>query len=232
VAAQVASELAQREDLRARLAFKAREPIPARLRVATIAARRRPARFLPSRAVAAAIAGLVLGLGAGGMAGAWWAAGSAEGLRQTSLAEDAIAAHRIYVGERLHPVEVAADQEAHLVQWLSRRVGKPLTAPDLAPQGYRLIGGRLLPAGSEAAALFMYEDQGGSRLTIYARSSDTEERTAFQFETRDGVSAFSWIDRGLSYVISAKADRARLLAISEAIYRQMEGRPAAVPGRL
>ena len=78
---------------------------------------------------------------------------------ETRVAGNAIAAHRIYVSERLHPVEVPAEQEAHLVQWLSRRVGKPLTAPNLKPQGYRLIGGRLLPAGGEAAALFMYENR-------------------------------------------------------------------------
>ena len=145
---------------------------------------------------------------------------------EVSLAGDAIAAHRIYVGERLHPVEVAADQEAHLVQWLSRRLGKPLAAPDLTPQGYRLMGGRLLPAGSEPAALFMYEDGRGSRLTLYARSSDAEERTAFRFEAQGEVAAFSWIDKGLSYAVSARAERAQLLTIAEAIHRQAESASA------
>jgi anti-sigma factor RsiW len=151
---------------------------------------------------------------------------------EVSLAGDAMAAHRIYVGERLHPVEVAADQEAHLVQWLSRRLGKPLAAPDLTPQGYRLMGGRLLPAGGEPAALFMYEDARGGRLTLYARSSSTEERTAFRFETQGEVAAFSWIDRGLSYAVSARAERAQLLAVAEAVYRQAEAASASGPGRL
>jgi anti-sigma factor RsiW len=126
------------------------------------------------------------------------------------------------VSERLHPVEVPAEQEAHLVQWLSRRVGKPLAAPNLTVQGYRLIGGRLLPDSGEAAALFMYENTQGNRLTLYARSGGNDEQTSFRFETQDDVSAFSWIDNGLSYVVTAKVERAQLLPIAEAIYRQFD----------
>jgi anti-sigma factor RsiW len=232
VAAQVAQEVEQREALRARLAFKVREPIPSRLRVAHLARRRSPSIFRPG-ALAAAAASLAIGLGVGGAGGAWWAMGQGpRAAGEVSLAGDAMAAHRIYVGERLHPVEVAADQEAHLVQWLSRRLGKPLAAPDLTPQGYRLMGGRLLPAGGEPAALFMYEDARGGRLTLYARSSSTEERTAFRFETQGEVAAFSWIDRGLSYAVSARAERAQLLAVAEAVYRQAEAASASGPGRL
>jgi anti-sigma factor RsiW len=50
-----------------------------------------------------------------------------------------------------HPVEVGAQQEAHLVQWLSRRLGRPLAAPALQDRGFHLLGGRLLP-GEPAAA--------------------------------------------------------------------------------
>ncbi len=231
VAAQVAQQVEAREALRARLAFKAREPIPARLRVANLMAARRPSSVLRLRSLAAA-AWLALGLAVGGAGGAWWGLDQRRPIvQEASAAQDAIAAHRIYVGEKLHPVEVTADQEAHLVQWLSRRVGKPLSAPNLGGQGYRLIGGRLLPAGGEAAALFMYEDERGNRLTLYARSSEAEEQTAFRFESQEGVSAFSWIDKGLSYVISGRTDRAQLLAIAEAVYRQAE-RPPGQPGRL
>ncbi|MBM1169845.1 anti-sigma factor family protein [Microvirga arabica] len=227
LADQVGQEIEQREALRARLSFKAAEPIPSRLRIANLmAAQRRPPRGRPA-AVAAAVAGLLVGSVLGAAGGIWWSSGPAQ-LAQTSVAGNAIAAHRIYVGERLHPVEVPAEQEAHLVQWLSRRVGKPLSAPNLTAQGYRLIGGRLLPDGGEAAALFMYENAGGNRLTLYARSGGTDAQTSFRFESRDDVSAFSWIDNGLSYVVTAKVDRAQLLPIAEAIYRQFEatGEPA------
>ena len=79
---------------------------------------------------------------------------------------DALAAHRTFAVEVRHPVEVDAAQEAHLVQWLSKRLGRPLVVPDLSATGYRLMGGRLLPAGSGAAAQLMYENGAGDRPVV------------------------------------------------------------------
>ena len=228
----VGREVELRDALRARLAFKAREPIPSRLRVANLVAARRRSSLLRPAALAAALAWLAIGGVLGAWGGVWWASRGQRQAEALSVAGNAIAAHRIYVSERLHPVEVPAEQEAHLVQWLSRRVGKPLTAPNLNDQGYRLIGGRLLPDSGEAAAQFMYESVGGNRLTLYARSGGDETRTSFRFEEKDGVSAFSWIENGLSYVVSAKVDRTQLLSIAEAIYKQFETAGDPAKGRL
>ncbi len=68
-------------------------------------------------------------------------------------------------------------------------------------------------------ALFMYENEADNRLTLYARSGGNAEQTAFRFEAQDGVSAFSWIDNGLAYVVTAKAERAQLLPLAEIIYK-------------
>lgn len=234
---RIAADREQREALRSRLAFKAAEPIPARLRVANIEAERRLALSRRLAAVAAAGAWLVLGATFGWFANGWFAngrfgpeasrlAGSRLGEvpagAASAVAHDAFAAYRTYVVEAAHPVEVGATQEVHLVQWLSRRLGKPLSAPDLRAQGFRLMGGRLLPAGLEPAALFMYDDDRGTRLTLYARSNAGEDRTAFRFEAEGDVAAFSWIDRGLSYVITARTDRDRLLAVAEAVHHELD----------
>ena len=42
-----------------------------------------------------------------------------------SLARSAAIAHAVYTPEVRHPVEVGAEQEAHLVQWLSKRLLSP-----------------------------------------------------------------------------------------------------------
>jgi anti-sigma factor RsiW len=44
-----------------------------------------------------------------------------------SFVREAVLAHAAFMPEKRHPVEVAASDEAHLVQWLSRRLGSPLT---------------------------------------------------------------------------------------------------------
>lgn len=76
-------------------------------------------------------------------------------------------AHAVYVPEVRHPVEVDATQEAHLVQWLSKRLGRTLKAPQLRELGFELVGGRLLPGTEGARALFMYQDASGERVTLY-----------------------------------------------------------------
>ena len=57
------------------------------------------------------------------------------------ITADAIAAHRTFSVEVRHPVEVDAGQEAHLVQWLSKRLGRSLVVPDLAAAGFQLMAG-------------------------------------------------------------------------------------------
>ena len=217
----------QREMLRARLTFKVSEPIPARLRVANILTERRSRARRRLGAVAAAVTWLAVGGGVGWAANEWLArSGPALPSQQRPdvAAVDAITAYRTFVVETAHPVEVRSDQEAHLVQWLSRRLGRPLSAPDLTKQGFRLMGGRLLPAGEKPAALFMYDDDQGTRLTLYVRPGGAGDQTAFRFEAQGDVAAFSWVDQGLSYVVTAKVDRSRLLDITEAVYRQFEQR--------
>jgi anti-sigma factor RsiW len=51
------------------------------------------------------------------------AASSASAILASAVFDDAIAAHRTFSVETRHPVEVGAYEEAHLVQWLSKRLG-------------------------------------------------------------------------------------------------------------
>src|SRR5436190_949099 len=83
---------------------------------------------------------------------------------------EAIEAHRLYVVEVRHPVEVPGSEATHLAQWLSRRIGYSLRAPDLDGSGLKLVGGRLLPSSAGlGAAFFMYEGTTGERFTVYCR---------------------------------------------------------------
>ena len=222
----------QRQALRAALAAQAGGPIPDRLRVARIREERRRRRHRRLVQIAAALGLLILG----GVAG--WAArdvsgpilASASGTAAGVITADAIAAHRTFSVEVRHPVEVNADQEAHLVQWLSKRLGRDLIVPDLASAGFKLMGGRLLPAEDGQAAQFMYENGSSERLTLYLRAGVGGE-TAFRYHEEGGVGAFYWSDEGFGYAIAAKADRELLLRIAELVYRQTtpDGARAKLP---
>jgi anti-sigma factor RsiW len=131
-------------------------------------------------------------------------------------------AHVIYSPEVRHPVEVAANEEAHLVRWLSKRLGTPLTVPHLGDLGYTLVGGRLLPGERGPVAQFMYQDGKGQRLTLYVRvNPDDSGETAFRFAQEHGVGVFYWLDRKLGYALSGEVDKNELLRVATAVYRQL-----------
>ena len=221
----------QREELRAVFARPDERPIPARLRVARLMGER--GRHRQFARIAAAVALLVVG-GIGG-----WAArdflpaltSSASAVLASSVFDDAIAAHRTFSVETRHPVEVGANEEAHLVQWLSKRLGHRLIVPDLSGLGFQLMGGRLLPADSGPAAWFMYEDGKGTRLSCYYLVVAAAEETEFQFREQNGISAFYWVDDGLAYAIAANAPRDQLLKVVRIVYEQnsSDGAKAKLP---
>jgi anti-sigma factor RsiW len=84
-------------------------------------------------------------------------------------------AHAVYSPEVRHPVEVGADQEQHLVAWLSKRLGAPLRAPKLDDVGYFLVGGRLLPGENGPVAHFMYQSKRYA-ITLYVRTMRSQQR--------------------------------------------------------
>ena len=75
------------------------------------------------RALAAFIAG----------GGVGWVAHGAAAAPSTfqSFTVDALDAHRLYVVEVRHPVEVPGSERAHLQQWLTKRCGWDVRAPEL-----------------------------------------------------------------------------------------------------
>ncbi|CAN5919873.1 anti-sigma factor [soil metagenome] len=137
-------------------------------------------------------------------------------------------AHAVYAPEKRHPVEVAAAEQQHLVQWLSKRLDRPLKVPDLSGEGYALVGGRLLPGDEGARAQFMFESAIGERVTLYigaldaAASADTPSReTAFRFAADGPVPSFYWVDHGFGYAIAGKLPRDALMKLATVTYRQL-----------
>jgi anti-sigma factor RsiW len=123
-----------------------------------------------------------------------------------------------------HPVEVGADQEQHLVAWLSKRLGVKVQIPNLDGAGMSLVGGRLLPGETGPVALFMYQTQAGRRLTLYVRAEASRNReTAFRYARENNVGVFYWIDRDSGYALaSADLDKDELLRIATLVYKQLE----------
>lgn len=198
------------------------EPVPARLRQAVLG--EAPARTPPWRSrwwlSAAAAAVLVVG-GLGGYIAAIDGIGRTDD-SDDQLAEQAIAAHVIYAAEKRHAVEVPASDKDHLQTWLSNRIGLKLVAPDLVAEGFELVGGRLLPAGSQGkAAMLLYEDAKGERISLFvtAESADTAKGT--YAAGADGPEAVYWLDKGYGCAVVGTLPPERLSAVAKSAYGQL-----------
>jgi anti-sigma factor RsiW len=202
----------QNEALRALYNPVLNEPVPQWL-----LAERVPRWRWPSFALAAGLMGLSFALG--------WLSHSYrtdQFVEAATLPRRAAVAYAVYAPEVRHPVEVGADQQDHLVKWLSKRLGNDLKVPLLTQQGFDLVGGRLLPGGKGPGAQFMYQDAKGQRITLYVALRDAEPRdTAFRFSQEDKVAVFYWIDGKLGYALSGEMDRTSLLAVASVVYRQL-----------
>ncbi len=166
-------------------------------------------------------AGVVLVLA--GAAGGWGFHSMQEVPRNASIpsyVERAVGAHIVYAAEVRHPVEVAANQEEHLIAWLSKRLGNPLQAPRLISIGYHLIGGRLLEESGSPAAQFMYEDSVGRRVTVYVRSYAGKD-TAFKFLGNGEVSAFYWVDAPFAYALIGDLPHQELMKLAHVVYEDL-----------
>ena len=244
-AAQTRLWAADRDALRARLEPVLDEPVPPALLQAVAKAGRDAMAVNPPRWKRAAVAaGLVLGgvllgtlIGAAAVSSSpatfaalplpWRPAA----LAATSWPHRAAVAHAVYAPEVRHPVEVnvvegsASEQKAqeeHLARWLGKRLNLPVRLYDLRPQGFELVGGRLLPDLVGPSAQLMYQNGAGQRVTLYLRRPETGADTAFRFQREGDLNLFYWVEDGFGCALVGKLPREQLLAMAHAVYRQAE----------
>jgi anti-sigma factor RsiW len=239
-AAQVRLWAADREAMRIHLDGVLAEPVPARLTRLV----KQGSSGLDGRrwqAWAAALVMFLLGgvTGAGlvwrGHAEAPVAMAAAMGLPNAWVQRAAVA-HRVYVPEVRHPVEVKA-QEEHLSRWLTKRLDVPVKLFDLHEQGFELVGGRLLPDAAGPSAQLMYEaivPAGAAsdaalkpaRVTVYLRKPDASTPAAFRYERQGALGMFYWVEgnsaigAATGYALVGELPREQLLALAQAIHKQ------------
>lgn len=247
--ARAADDLASRETLQAWQAQRDAlrdlhrdlldEPIPEALLAAAQRGTRTRQQLDPWWRWGGMAASVMLAFGVGWTAHGQWGSGAlpnsaGNAIRSSQVfARQAALAHAVFAPEIRHPVEVGAAQQEHLVQWLSKRLDKPLKVPLLASQGYELVGGRLLPGEGSARAQFMFQNFAGVRVTLYLGALDgnpapgpsaatlDNRETAFRYSTDGPVPAFYWVDQGFGYAMSGPLPREELMRLAELVYQQL-----------
>jgi len=217
VGKRIAGFVDQRRILRAALAPVAEEPVPARLNLSRMIESRR--RHVPIRWAVAAMLLLCIG-GAFG----WDLHGSLQpapgGL--AALAQEASDSFNVYAPDHVRPVEMRASDRAELVEWVSSRLHRAVKVPDLSPSGYRLMGGRLIATSHGPAAMFMYNNDRGSRIVMLTRPMNSTDQNAPMTPRSNGdVAGFSWADGGTGYSIVGQAPADVLKPLADAVRKQI-----------
>lgn len=147
-----------------------------------------------------------------------------------TFAAEAAQAHRFYTSDDRFQVEMGAEDPGALDSFLSQRVGKSVFGPDLSKVGFRLIGGRSLPTELGAGAQYMYANEQGKRITLFAGPSQGAVEGSFSFAQQGDVATFYWVEGQLAYALIGRLSRDELSEITKAVYSDLKAGPRSRDG--
>ena len=226
--AEVAALQAQRQALHDALDPLLDEPVPARLLQRPVPPARHWARA----------ASIAMWLGVGALVGGLATRSFMPPQAQVAQAQDegtmhfvhqAELAYAVYSPDARRPVEVRNGSD--LTTWLSRRLNRPIVAPEALPGGLELMGGRLLPGmPDKPAAQLMYQNAQGKRITVFLRAmAKPTAETGFRIVDHNGTSTFYWVDRDWGYALTGELPRAQMLQAAKLLYQRYAPQQPGVP---
>ncbi|MCF5547845.1 anti-sigma factor family protein [Pseudomonas salomonii] len=202
MAAQVQAWQQDAHALRAALSGTLQQPANPDLDPALIRQRIRhqSRRHLASAAV------LLIAVGLGGLGG--WHAREATQPPMLPMA-DAMQAFRLFAQDGIMPADFNAEDGGTMQAWLDRYFNQAHRLPDLSQAGFKPVSGRLLTTEQGAAAMVLYEDPQGHRISFYIRPPGPENGFLPRgSRSADGLQADYWSDGGYNYAMVSPVDQA------------------------
>ena len=165
----------------------------------------RQRRQRQSRRHLASAAMLLLALGVGGLSG-WQARQMSLPLTSTLPMTDALQAYRLFAQLGILPADYKVSDEGNIQGWLDHYFAQANRLPDLASSGFRPVSGRLLSTDQGPAAMVMYEDQGGRKISFYIRPPGPRNNLLPKGSRSDGeLQAQYWSGAGYNYAMVSEA---------------------------
>ncbi|MGF6221171.1 anti-sigma factor family protein [Pseudomonas frederiksbergensis] len=201
VAAQVRAWQHDAQQLRAALSGALQQPANPQLDPAMIRqrAKRQSRRHLASAAV------LLIAVSVGGLGG--WQA------RQMTLASaplpmtDAMQAYRLIAQQGILPADYKVSNDGDMQGWLDQYFSQAQRLPNLTASGYTPISGRLLSTEQGPAAMVIYEDQAGHKVSFYVRPPGPKNFLLPRGSRSDGeLQAEYWSGAGYNYAMVSPSD--------------------------
>ena len=208
----------QRAFLRATLDPIVAEEIPPNLALGNLIGTQRMPSHYAWRSAAAAVLLLLAG-GSAGWFGRGLAVAPSAGI--AAVAQEALTSFDVYGSDPMRPVEIKAADRSDLLKWLSKRLGRPIAAPDLTASGYDFLGGRLVATPHGPAGLFMYDNGAGARLVMLVRQMANEKDAPMSEHGEGPVAGFAWAQNGLGYSLVGAASPGVLHPLADEVRRHV-----------
>jgi anti-sigma factor RsiW len=204
----------QQDAQRLRLALANDGQLPARPALDPAMIRQRMRR--QSRRYLASAAALLLAVGIGGLSG--WQAREVTLSRNTLPMTDALQAYRLFAVQQILPADLRVQQGGELQTWLDRYFDHAHRLPDLQAAGFKPVSGRLMSTDQGPAAMVLYEDANGRRVSFYIRPPGPNNTLLPRGSRRDdGLQAEYWSSAGYNYAVVSPIDGPAIPLLKNAI---------------
>jgi len=147
---------------------------------------------------------LVLAIGLGGVGG--WQAHEA---RHPGVAPmtDALQAYRLFAQSDVMPADLKVSDSSTLQPWLDRTFNNASRLPDLSRAGFKAVGARMLSTDQGPAAIVLYQDDQGAKVTFYIRPPGPDNSLLPRGSRREGdLQADYWSGPGYNYAMVAPVE--------------------------
>ncbi|MDF0732004.1 anti-sigma factor [Pseudomonas entomophila] len=148
---------------------------------------------------------MVLALGLGGVGG-WQMRGTSLVAGDLPMA-DAVQAHKLFADATA--LDIQANDPAQLQAWLGRHFNRVGQLPDLTGYGLKPVGARLLANENGPAALLVFQDGDGQRISLFMRSPGERYEMPNGQRTDGLLEARYWSHGDYAFAVVSAADDAR-----------------------
>jgi anti-sigma factor RsiW len=201
VAARVRAWQQDAQHLRTALSGALQQPANPDLDPAMIRQRlkHRSRRYLANAAL------LLLAISVGGYSG--WQAREVTLLSAAAPMADALQAYRLFAQQGILAADYQTGDEGSMQGWLDRYFTQANRLPDLSSAGFKPVSGRLLSTEQGAAAMVVYQDASGEKISFYVRPPGPKNFLLPRGSRRDGdLQAEYWSGPGYNYAMVIPSD--------------------------
>lgn len=201
VAARVRAWQQDAQQLRAALSGALQRPANPDLDPALL----RQRRTRQSRRHLASAAVLLIAVSVGGFSG--WQAREMTLVGAPLPMTDALQAYRLIAQQGILPADYKAGDDGDMQGWLDRYFTQAHRLPDLSAAGFKPASGRLLSTEQGPAAMVVYEDRGGHKISFYVRPPGPKNFLLPRGSRSDGeLQAEYWSGGGYNYAMVSPSD--------------------------